>query len=93
MTHVKIGAGNFTQDESEASIELESKNVLKTTTMEFSLWLSGLGTQHSLHGDVGSIPGLSQWVKGQALPQADAARIWGCCGCGVGLQLQLQFSP
>ena len=31
--------------------------------MEFSLWLSGLRTQHSVHEDVGSIAGLNQWVK------------------------------
>ena len=39
--------------------------------------------------DVGSIPGLTQWVKDLALLQAamevtDAARIWRCCGCGAG---------
>ena len=34
------------------------------------LWLSGLRTQHSLHEDVGLIPGLTQWIKDLALPQA-----------------------
>ena len=34
---------------------------------EFSLWLSELKTLHSLREDVGSIPGLIQWVKGLTL--------------------------
>ena len=34
------------------------------------MWLSGLRTQHGFHEDVGSIPGLIQWVN------------TGCCvGC------------
>ena len=48
----------------------------------------------SIPEDVGSIPGLTQWVKDLALLQAamevtDVARIWRCCGCGVGQQLHL----
>lgn len=39
---------------------------------EFPLWLSRFRTQHSLHEDVGSSLGLTQWVKIQALPQAAA---------------------
>ena len=40
--------------------------------------------------DVGSIPGLPQWVKDLASLQAavyitDVARIWHCRGCGEGL--------
>ena len=38
---------------------------------EFPLWFSGLRPQHSLCEDVGSIPGLTQWVKHPTLPQAE----------------------
>ena len=42
----------------------------------------------SILEDVGSIPGLTHWVKHMALPQAvvwvtDAAWIWCCCTCGI----------
>ena len=50
------------------------------------------------HEIVGSIPGLSQWVKDLVLLWAvvlvaDSAQIWCCCGCGVGWQLQLWLDP
>ena len=52
-----------------------------------------------IHEDVGSIPGLTHWVKDLALPQAivqiaNVAQIPCCCNCVVGQQLQqLQFDP
>ena len=44
--------------------------------------------------DVGSIPGLAQWVRDLVLLQAaaevtDVAQIWCCYGCGIGWRLQL----
>ena len=45
----------------------------------FSLWLSGLRNQCSLHEDVGSLPGLAQQVKDLVLPQAVACGIDRSC--------------
>ena len=42
----------------------------------------------SIHDKMGSIPGLSQWVKDLVLPQ-----IWHGYGCGGGWQLQLRCDP
>ena len=35
--------------------------------VELLLWLSRIRTQHSVHEDAGSIPGLTQWVEDLAL--------------------------
>ena len=46
---------------------------IKCQSPEFRLWLSGLGSQHGVREDAGSIPGLARWVKDRC-----------CCGCGIG---------
>ena len=65
---------------------------IKKAVEELPLWLSGLRIPDSLQKDMGSIPGLTQWVKDPTLLQAavevpDVAWIWRCCGCGVVWQL------
>ena len=42
---------------------------VKIMSLEFPLWLSRLRTWHNLREDVGSIPGLAQWLMDLALPQ------------------------
>ena len=73
--------------------------ILSSRTREFSLWLSGLRTQHNLHEDVSSIPHLDQRVKDLVLPHTSCglgprySSIQYCCGHGIDLQLPLQFDP
>ena len=45
-----------------------AKNIIQKLFREFPVWLSGLRTQHCLHENAGSIPGLTEWVNDLALP-------------------------
>ena len=52
----------------------------------------------NLHGDVGSMPGLTQGGKDLVLPQAsgqvpDEARIWCCLGCGIDRSCSSDSTP
>ena len=47
--------------------------------MERPLWLSGLRPQLVIHEDMGSIPGLTQWIKGSSVTSS----------CGVGHRYSL----
>ena len=56
---------------------------IKVKSRELPLFFSGLRTWHSLWEDVGSIPGLAQWVKGSnSTPSpGNLARCNLCCRC------------
>ena len=47
---------------------MRSREFIKKSCAEFSLWLSRLRNRHSAHEDAGSIPDLTQWVKDLVLP-------------------------
>jgi len=50
------------------SYPLQTRWIKNENFLEVLLWLSGLRTCHSIHEDVGSLPGLTQCVKDLALP-------------------------
>ena len=68
----------------------------KLTYLECLWWFSRLKPNNSVAEHVGSISGITQWVKDPVLPQAAALvthGAWIQCCCGVGLRLQLPLNP
>ena len=70
--------------------ETKTKRKNKKTLTLKSLGLKNQSFSGGVGGeDVGSIPGLTQWVKDPGLLQAalvvDANQIWHCCGYGLGI--------
>ena len=60
------------------TLKVYEYGVFRNLIPEFPLRLSRLRTWHSVHEDVGSVSGLSHWVKDAVLLQADAAPICTC---------------
>ena len=74
-------------DDETVSVPIQSAGDtagIKTDRNRVPIVAQRIKSQHSVHENVGSIPGLAQQVKDPVLPQAelaDAAQIRGCCGC------------
>ena len=72
--HIKSLCSGHDSSRCRAQDSVSAHKVVAVTKMlaveEFPLWLSGLRTQHSVHRDVGLVPGLAQWDKDLGLPQA-----------------------
>ena len=82
----------------QVMLKPQSSQNIKMTHRGVSAVAQWLTNPTSIQEDLGSIPGLAQWVKDLAMPCAvvwveDASRIPRCCGFGVDRQLQLQFDP